>query len=91
MKVSLLIISMLLTSNLFAASMSLSYADSVEIDQTIVKKDLPARLIKLYRAVNFEKRMIAGEFERSVKKTEKKSYLDGLRSKLQGNSGLSRF
>lgn len=92
MKISLLILTILLTSNLFAAeTMNLSFADSVKLEQTIVKKDLPVNFIKLYRAVNEEKRMIAGDFERSTKKTEKKTYLDGLRSKLQGSKGLIRF
>lgn len=81
MKISMLIMTLLLSSNLFAETMTLSFEDSVKVEQTVVKKDLPVKFI----------RKIAGDFERSTKKAAKKTYLDNLRSRLQGSKGLLRF
>lgn len=92
MKIALLVLSMIFSSQLFAKSSTLTYKDAFEVKKTIVKNDLPVNFIKLYRAYNFdERRMIAGEFAVSEKKASKKTYLDGLRSKLLNSKGFVRF
>lgn len=92
MKIALLVFLMTMSSQLLGKTNGLTYKDSFEVKKTIVNKDLPVNFIKLYRAYNFsEKRMIAGEFTVSHKKAPKKTYLDGLRSKLQNSKGPVRF
>jgi hypothetical protein len=53
---------------------------------------IPEEYLKLHRLSLFEeKRMIAGYFENSRRKISKKTYLESLRSKLQGTRGVYRF
>lgn len=90
---NLLIVLTIFASNAMAGTaLTLTYQDSIKVNQTVFKNSLPEHLINLHRLVKFEdQRMIAGDFEKVQKNKEKKTYLDGLRSKLEGCKGLSRF
>ena len=51
-------------------------------------KPLPVNLIKIYRKIDFEKRMIAGFQATRNEIPEKKSWINGLRSRLEGTGQL---
>lgn len=89
MKLSVFMITTILfTTPVF--SFSLSYKDNVELKKTIVVKDLPTHFLHLYRTFSFnERRMIAGDFDRTKKK--EKSFQERLREKLQGYKGFQTF
>ena len=81
-----------LSTSTLAGTHALTYQDSIKVSQTVSTNSLPAHFINLHRAVRFEdKRMIAGDFEKIRENKKKKTYLDGLRTKLEGCKGLSRF
>lgn len=90
MKVTLIILSMLLSSAAFSMEGSLSYNDNMEVKKVVIMDEILINdLIKLYNDYDFEgERMMAGQFE---KKAAKKSYLDGLRDKLLNSTGPTRF
>ena len=93
MKIALLVLSIVFSSASLAEShgMALSYHDSIEVKKTVLnEKILINNLIKLQHKLDFEgKRMIAGKYE--IKSKKKSSYLDGLRSKLEGCQNLMRL
>lgn len=72
-------IALLTLSLICLSSQVLAESSTVEVKKTTIEVKIE------------EKRMIAGEFEINSRKAAKKTYLDGLRSKLQGSNGLSRF
>lgn len=78
--VTLLLIA-LLTNSVFAMSS----------EKKLVTGTLPDEYKNVHRegTIQEDKRMIAGTFE--SKKKEKKTYLDGLRNKLQGSPGFYGF
>lgn len=81
-----------LSTSAMAQTKALTYEDFIKVNQTVFNNSLPEHLINLHRVVNSEdKRMIAGDFEKNRESRKKKTYLDGLRSKLEGSKGLSRF
>lgn len=89
MKSATLLTVLFLISNT-AFSMDLSFKDHVEVKKTVIASSLPVEYLRLHRDFSFEgERMIAGKFE--SKKSGKKNYLDGLRSKLEGCKGIYRF
>lgn len=92
MKCLLTVLFLILSTNLLAETSVLSYRDPVVLKRTAFTKDLPVNSRILYKPLNIDdKRMIAGEFERSKKNEAKKTYLDGLRSRLQGMKGLAIY
>lgn len=92
MKSLLLTFSLLLSTHAFGESLNLSYKETVKVKRTIMQNTLPENLIKLQRALKHDdKRMIAGDFESKNKKSVKDSYVDSLRSKLEGCKGFNRF
>ena len=89
MKFALIALSIIFSSVSMAGTMELSYKDKVEVKKVVMNEILINELIKLHNGINFEgERMIAGKFEVAEKKAAKKSYLDTLRTKLQGHKGL---
>ena len=63
----------------------------VKLDTVVMKTPMPVNMIKLYRKIDFEKRMIAG-FKASKDETPAKvSWLDGLRNRLQSTNGKIRL
>lgn len=94
MKVALIILSMLLSSAAFSMEGALTYNDSLEVKKVVMMdKILINNLIKLHNDFDFEgDRMVAGKFETSSeRKSSKKSWLDGLRTKLESSKGPTRF
>lgn len=91
MKAAALLLGMILTAPLFASSnIGLSYQDRFEVKKVVLDEQLLMELYELPKNSFFEgERMIAGQFE-TPKKKQKKSYLESLRSKLNG-SQISRF
>ncbi len=92
MKIALLTLSLLLSTHALAesSSIALSYNDSIQVKTVMMDEILINDLIKLHNDFDFEgDRMIAGKFE--SKKQKKTSYLDGLRSKLEGSKSVMRF
>lgn len=93
MKIALLTLSLLLSTHALAesSSIALSYNDSIQVKTVMMDEILINDLIKLHNDFDFEgDRMIAGKFE-SKKQKKKTSYLDGLRSKLEGSKNVMRF
>jgi hypothetical protein len=92
MKIALLTLSLLVSTHALAENMNiaLSYNDSIQVKKTVMMDEiLIDDLIKLHNDFDFDgDRMIAGKFET---KTQKKSYIDGLRSKLEGCKSVMRF
>lgn len=90
MKIALLTLSMILSSHALAETSALSYNDSINVKKVVIMDEiLIDNLIKLHNDFDFEgNRMIAGKYE---SKTQKKSYLDSLRSKLEGSKSMMRF
>lgn len=93
MKVALFVLTMSLTIEALASKNELSYKDHIEVKKTVMRKDILLKsLINLHQDFPWEsKRMIAGNFEKKEEKSGKKSYLEGLRSKLNGCTGYTRF
>lgn len=90
MKAAALLLGMILTAPLFASDTGLSFQDRFEVKKVVLDEQLLMELYELPKNSFFEgERMIAGQFE-SSKKKQKKSYLEKLRSKLNG-SQISRF
>ncbi len=93
MKIALLALTMVLSSTALAESstMALSYNDSIQVKKTVMMDEILIEdLIRLHNDFDFEgEGMIAGKFESKTKK--KTSYLDGLRSKLDGCQNLMRL
>ena len=92
MKIALLTLSLLLSTHALAesSSIALSYNDTIQVKTVKMDEILINDLIKLHNDFDFEgDRMIAGKFE--SKKQNKTSYLDGLRSKLEGSKSVMRF
>lgn len=93
MKIALLTLSLILSSHALAegSSIALSYNDSIQVKKTVMMDEiLIDDLIKLHNDFDFEgNRMIAGKFE--SKSQKKSSYLDSLRSKLEGCKNVMRF
>jgi len=71
------------------SSTELSYQTNIKVNKTVMDKDILLKpLIKLRTHLDFEAReMVAAKDEASVKPT----YLNNLRSKLQGSKGLVRL
>lgn len=93
MKFALITLCLILSSGALADSMELSYRDQVEVKKVVMDKELLIDLYELKHDFHFggTERMIAGKFDTSEKKTEKKTYLDTLRSRLNGSRGMIRF
>lgn len=92
MKIALLTLSLLISTHALSesSSIALSYNDSIQVKTVMMDEILINDLIKLHNDFDFEgDRMIAGKFE--SKKPKKTSYLDGLRSKLEGSKSVMRF
>lgn len=93
MKIALLTLSLILSSGALAetSGIALSYNDSIQVKKTVMMDEiLIENLIKLHNDFDFEgNRMIAGKYE--SKSQKKSSYLDNLRSKLEGSKSLMRF
>jgi hypothetical protein len=76
---------------LIVATLFVSSIASARQDKTAMHDLLINHLIRL-DTYDFEgERMIAGKFEKTDKKIPSKNYLDKLRSKLEGHTGLHRF
>lgn len=92
MKALLLTLTMLVSFHSLAASHELAFHRyDVKIEKVVLKTPMPVNMIKLYRKIDFEKRMIAG-FKASKEETPSKiSWLDGLRNKLQNTNGKIRL
>lgn len=91
MKLALIVIGLILVSNVFGMEeLRLDFSDTTEVQKVVMNEEiLLSDLSELHRGLDFDnKRMIAGEFEG---KKKKKSYTEGLRSKLDNCSGYSRF
>lgn len=93
MKIALITLSLILSSGALAETLSLSFKDQVEVKKVVMDKELLIDLYELQHDFHFggTERMIAGKFETSEKKTEKKSYIDDLRSRLSGSRGMLRL
>lgn len=95
MKIALLTLSLLVSSYALAenTSIALSYNDSIQVKKTVMMDEiLIDDLINLHNDFDFEgDRMIAGKFESKTQKKASSSYLDGLRSKLEGCKSVMRF
>jgi hypothetical protein len=84
MKILSLGLGLILSSSALAAKSfdTFSYKDSFKVEKVVLKEVLLKDLMKLHKDLNFEnKRMIAG----------KKSYLESLRTKLEGQSGIQKL
>jgi hypothetical protein len=92
MKALLLSLIMLASLNSLAASHELAFHRyDVKLEKVVLKTPMPVNMIKLYRKIDFEKRMIAG-FKASKEETPAKlSWLNGLRNKLQSTNGKIRL
>jgi hypothetical protein len=92
MKALLLTLGLVFSLNSLTATHELAFHRyDVKIDKVILNKPMPVNMIKLYRKIDFEKRMIAG-FKASKQETPAKlSWLDSLRTKLQNTNGKIRL
>lgn len=93
MKVAIFFLSLTLSNLSFSETLSLSYKDNFKINQVIVLDAiLIDDLLKIYGNLDFDgQRMIAGKFESTLSKSNKKSYIDNLRLKLEKSKGTMRF
>jgi hypothetical protein len=80
---------MLFSLSAFGALDELSFKMQKTQEQTLsLQKPLPVNLIKIYRKIDFEKRMIAGYQSNRNETPEKKTWLSGLRTRLEGTRQL---
>jgi hypothetical protein len=94
MKLLALLLGLMISSPMLASTITetLSFEDDLRVEKVVMMDQILINdLINLYNELDTEgDRMIAGKFE-SKKKIEKKSYLDDLRTKLDGSKNLERF
>jgi hypothetical protein len=94
MKVFLMFLSMILTSQVLASHeiTHLSYNDDIKVEKVVMNDAILLNdLMKLHSDYDFDAlRMIAGKFETGSKKSKKNSYLDELRTKLEGSKNIEK-
>lgn len=92
MKALFLILSFVFSFSALASKHELSYSEAkFKLERVAFKKSLPVNMIKLYRKIDFDKRMIAGYKETKEKNVSKTGWLDGLRTRLQPTGGKIRL
>lgn len=84
MKLVTLTLGLLLTTHAFAEIKELSMTEEEEV--------LMDDILKVQSKTMFEgERMVAGEFEAQPKQEKKKTYMNGLRTRLGGLNSFTRF
>lgn len=90
MRVILMILSLLISSKVLALDevTEFSYNDDMKVEKIVMSEQILLNdLMKLHNDYDFEgERMIAGKHEK--KKNSKNSYLNNLRSRLEGTKNL---
>ena len=92
MKFIIILLTLLISGVGISSTYGLNFQEEFQVRKIEKFHLLPTNWLELYGRFGLDQRMIAGEYEITPKRAQKKKqFLDNLRSRLSGFTGLSKY